>query len=203
MPKIDSQTIQIIIQDIALLVTIVGWIYTGAKQTALLRETRAYQRLDRDLAVYRGRMDKASELTRSLIDASDKWFKLASLAKAYLDEGKASEFQTASLKSEVYQGAMESKIQLAYILYDPQFRTLRDLLTPDISKKLYTLLKSSSSEIVDFVDKTYFMEPNDRNIVDKVQYVASQAKKIGESLTNVADNFADAFALLDQKLSNN
>ncbi|MBT7783490.1 MAG: hypothetical protein HN741_11285, partial [Anaerolineae bacterium] len=88
MPGIDSQTVQIIIQDLALLVTIVGWIYTGAKQTALLRETRKYQRLDRDLAVYRSRMDKASELTRSMIEASDKWFKFAGLAKAFLDEDK-------------------------------------------------------------------------------------------------------------------
>jgi hypothetical protein len=202
MPGIDSQTVQIIIQDLALLVTIVGWIYTGAKQTALLRETRKYQRLDRDLAVYRSRMDKASELTRSMIEASDKWFKFAGLAKAFLDEDKASEFQAASQKSEVYQGAMESKLHLALILHDPQFRTLRDLLSPDISENLYAMLRSSSSKIVDFIDATYFMEPTDKNIVDKVKYVASQAQQIGESLTSVADKFADAFAVLDQKLSN-
>jgi len=201
MPQSDTQTALLIIQDLALLVTIIGWIYTGAQQRTILRETRRYERLDRDLSVYRTRMDKASELTRSLIETADKWAKLASFAKAMLDEGKAREFQALSFQLKLFQDAVETKRSPTIILYDPQFRTLRDLLAPEIAKKLYNSLKDSSSQIQVFVDKTYYMQPTDTDIDDQVRFIYEQGIKIADGLVLVADYFADAFAALDRKLT--
>jgi hypothetical protein len=197
----DLNTALFLIQDIALVVTIVGWIVTGSQQRTILRETRKYERLDRDLAVYRARMDKASEFTRGLMDAADKWGKLSRLAKALLDEGQASSFQVLSQQTGVYQEAMEAKRLPLQMLYDPQFRTLRDLLPPEIAKKLYDSLKASSSLTIKLIDNTYFMEPGDKNVADGVQQFSTQGLKIADSLVQTADLFADAFAALDRKLA--
>jgi hypothetical protein len=199
LPKIDGQTAVLVLQIITFLVTIVGWIYTGAQQKSILRESRQYQRKDRDLAVYRARMDRASELTKSLIETSDKWYLLASLAKATIDEGKTQEFQ--ALGFSLLQQAVGTRINLAFILYDPQFRTLRDILRPEVAKKLYDSLKTSSSQIQVFHDNTYYMQPTDPNIKDKVRLVFEDGKKIGDKLVATADLFADAFAELDQSLT--
>ena len=164
-----------------------------------ITRTRDYQRRDRDLAVYRARMDRASELTKSLITTSDSWYKLSSLATATLNEKKTQEFQ--SLAMPLIKETAFSRINLAIILFDPQFRTLRDLLRPSLGEKLYTSLKDSTKRITSFNEKTYNLLPSDPDIVDQVQFISVEGKIIGDELVSVANGFADAFAALDNELT--
>jgi hypothetical protein len=199
MSDTELQTGLLIIQDIALLVTIVGWIYTGGQQRDLLRETRQYQRMDRDLSVYRTRMEKASQLTASLIMSSDWWYKLASLAKACIDDHRPQEFFRHS--EPLLAEGFKTKPQLALILYDPQFRTLRDLLPEAIGKKIYDSLKASSLKIQGFHEKTYSMEPSSPTLIQQLTFIHEEGKEIGDDLVTAADQFGDAFAYLDQQLT--
>jgi len=199
MSESELQTALLVIQDLALLITIIGWIYTGGQQRSLLRETRRYQRMDRDLSAYRARMDKASELTASLVTSSDWWYKLAALAKATLDENKPREFFASGLR--LIAEAARTKLQLAVILYDPQFRTLRDLLPENVAKEVYDSLKSSASRVQAFHEQTYDMEPTDPDLEQRLDTVYREGKEIGDTLVAVADKFADAFAFLDRTLT--
>ncbi|HLE03590.1 MAG TPA: hypothetical protein VI729_03130 [Anaerolineales bacterium] len=199
MSDTELQTALLLIQDLALLVTIIGWIYTSGQQRDLLRETRQYQRMDRDLSVYRTRMERASQLTASLIMSSDWWFKLASLAKATIDDHRPQEFFRHS--EQLTAEGFKTKPQLALILYDPQFRTLRDLLPEAIGKKIYDSLKASSLRIQAFHEKTYSMEPSSPTLIQQLTFVHEEGKEIGDALVTAADLFADAFAYLDRQLT--
>jgi hypothetical protein len=199
MPQLDTQKWLLIFQIITFLVTVVGWFFTGSQQRSILRETRLYQKKDRDLVVNRTRMERASGFTKSLIESSDNWYKLAGLAKATLDDGKPQAFQSLALP--LLQKATLTSTEIAVILHDPQFRTLRNLLPPEIDKKLYDALKASSTSVVAFNLKTYNMHPTDQNIADQVKFVYEEAARIGDEIVEVADRFADAFAMLDKELT--
>jgi len=199
MSSTELQTTLLVIQLLALLVTIVGWSYTGSQQRGLLRESREYQRADRDISTYRARMERASHLTESLITSSDWWYKLASLAKATLDEKQPAQFFSRGL--ELIAEAARTRLHLAIILYDPQYRTLRDLLPEGIAKRIYDALKSSSVRVQAFHETTYWMVPTDPDILRQLDFVYNEGKAIEDDLVAVADTFADAFAFLDRTLT--
>lgn len=191
----------LIIQLTTLAATVFGWFYTAIRQRAILQETREYQRKDRELTTSRARMDKATSLTKSIIEASDHWYKLAAFAQATVDEGAAKQFQ--SMAEPLLRNASFSKLNLAVIMYDPQFRSLRNQLDKSVSEKIGRALVASEEKIKEFFAQTYWMQATDSDVDEKVKFIAEAAGGIGHSLVEAANELSNAFASLDESLARN
>ncbi len=189
----------LILQFATLAATVVGWLFTAARQAAILRVTHEYQRKDRELAVHRARMDRATNVTKTIIEASDHWFKLASLAMATRDNGQASEFQ--QFAGPLLRDVTISKLNLAVILYDPQFRALRKLLDPNANMKISDSLIATEKASRVFFNRYYHMQPTDPDIDKQVQNVLDDSRDIADKLVEAASAIADSFATLDQHLA--
>lgn len=186
---------------ITVLVTIVGWIFTGSQQLTIVRETRKYQRKDRDLAIFRIRMDKASELTKALVLNGNKWMSLSSLAFAILDlDIKDIQSQEENLLS-IYKEVGETRSNIHFIIYDPQYRALRNLLEKRSAEKLDAALKESALQTQSFFSKTMNIDFSNPNIKTDIKYISEEAKNIGYKLIDVTNLFANAFAELDTLLT--
>ena len=182
---------------ITLIVTALGWLVTWRTQRAIQKQARGYQRRDRDLAVYRARMEKASQLTRTLLENSDHYYKFSALAKTALGLGRSGVqfFQSAGL--ELLQERPRIRLEMTMILYDPEYRTLRDLLPERISKPVYDGVRNHAKGASDFSARAENIDWNGPNVQVDIQYLEQKGAELGDELTELADKFGDAFAHLD------
>ncbi len=144
-------------------------------------------------------MDRATNITKTIIEASDHWYKLASLAMATVGDGKASEFQQMALP--LLREVTISKLNLAVILYDPQFRALRKLLDTNANRIISDSLIATEKASREFFNRYYGIQPTDPDIDEQVQRVLIDSRDIADKLVDAASALADSFATLDQHLA--
>jgi len=178
---------------ISTLVTAAGWIYTGSVQRRILRETTKSQRLERELAVFRERLALVRGITDGLLEQSNLYMKLVAM---FLAPGFDFEEAGALLLNEG-----PSTFQVPKVLYDPSFRSLRDLLPGDHSKRVYDSLKESSDMAAAFHAWAGTLSPLTPNLPEALTDAANRAIAVARAMIRTADVIADAFAILDKRLS--
>ena len=94
-----------------------------------------------------------------------------------------------------------STFQVPKVLYDPSFRSLRDLLPGDHSKRVYDSLKESSDMAVAFHAWAGTLSPRTPNLPEALTDAANRAIAVARAMIRTADVIADAFAILDKRLS--
>jgi len=194
------------VEFFTLFVTVVGWLVVYRTQKSIQEQARNYQRRDRDLSVYRARMGKASRLTRTLIETSDIYYKFGSLADATAGEGAVGEtffrIQGEVLIREVPKAALE----LAIILYDPEYRVLRNLLAElneEKSKELYSGIRAQAAKAADFSTRAGAIKWGGESVQEDLEYLAEKGHELGDEQTALANIAGDGFARLDEVLASN
>ncbi len=92
-------------------------------------------------------------------------------------------------------------IELAKVLYDPSFRSMRDLLPEDHAKRLFDSLKGSSEQAAAFHAWATGINPLTPRLSDVLKEAANRALEVARGMIRTADMFADAFAVLDKRLA--
>jgi hypothetical protein len=101
------------------IITAVGWGITTIVQFIILRKTKQTQDLDRELAVFRERLNTIKKINSSLIALTTPYLKLTTLFYSNhftFEEGR-------KIMEE-----MKTESTLGEILYDPEYRMLQNLL---------------------------------------------------------------------------
>lgn len=182
---------------LTLTITVIGWFVVWRTQKAIQREAHDYQRRDQNLGVYQARMEKASQITRTLIEASDAYYQLAALAEVGMELG-LDFFKRGPLSIGATQKA---RLELAIILYDPEFRTLRDLMPEEHRKKVYGHLVDYAKRVQEFSARAQNLELNSPDLEQEIRYIRDESAAIGDDVVAIADEFGDVLAHLDKLLA--
>ena len=174
-------------------ITILGWAVTACIQWRILRETRKSQRLERELAVFRERLTTVRNITSTLLEESALYLELITmLVSSHFD------FDTGA---NLIQKLNTKGLELAKNLYDPAFRSIRDLLPEEHAKRLYNQLKKASEMGTAYHASAVGLNPLTPRLEEALRQSANQALEVSKQLIKTADMFADAFAFLDRTLA--
>jgi len=178
---------------ISSIVTIIGWAVTAHIQLRILRETRKSQQLERELAVFRERMATVRDITSTLLEESASYHELiAMLVSGHFN------FDTGA---NLIQQLNTKGLELAKSLYDPAFRSIRDLLPEEHAERLYNQLKKASEMGAAYHASAVGINPLTPRLDEVLRESANQALEVSKQLIKTADMFADAFAFLDKTLA--
>lgn len=175
------------------IVTILGWLYTAYNQQKILEETRKSQNLDRELAVFRERLEIIRGITATLLDLRTPYIELF----ASIQSGQFA-FETGVL---TLQNGNTHDQDFLKILYDPAFRSMLELLPEEKCQGVYDQLEKVRKMISDFHVSAVGPPPGAQGFSARLSMRANSARLIAEELIKTANLLADEFAFLDKSLA--
>jgi len=157
---------------ISTIITTVGWIFTASFQRRILRESASSQQLERELAVFRERFTLVRGVTGGLLEQSNAYMQLIAM---FLSPGFDFEEDGNLLRAEG-----PKTFELAKVLSDPAFRSMRGLLPGDHAKRLLDGLKASSDKAPAFHAWATSITPLTPNLTDVFKEAASRAQEVAK-----------------------
>ncbi|MFQ5944160.1 MAG: hypothetical protein ACE5JF_11455 [Anaerolineales bacterium] len=142
-------------------------------------------------------MEKASQITRTLIEASDAYSQLASLAEVGMELG----LDLFSCGPLTIGATQKARLELAIILYDPEFRTLRDLMPEEHRKKVNGHLVDNAKRVQEFSARAQNLEPDTPDLEQEIRHIHNESAAIGDDVVGIADESGDVLAHLDKLLA--
>ena len=189
----SAETIALIALAVSTLVTSIGWLVTGRLQHRILKEANKAQRIEREVAVFRERLTTVRTITSTLLDQMSLYVELVAMVLSgtfNLNEGGA-----------LILRLNEKSLDLVKILYDPQFRAIRDLLPEDHSKTVYDQLKKATDLSSKFHADAVPLGTVKPITAANLQELAARALAVSREYIVTANLFADSFAVLDRNLA--
>jgi hypothetical protein len=188
-----AENIAILGLAISTLVTIIGWLYTASVQRTILAETAKHKDLERELGVFRIRLETIRGITSLLIEQSSLYHKIIAMVIT-------STF-TFEVGGDIVAELNKKGLELGKLLYDPAFRSLRDQLPEEHAKLLFDQLKGTTDSATEFHTLAASVTPATPDLPDRLDSLAEKALSVARQMISTAGMFADAFAALDKRLS--
>jgi hypothetical protein len=154
------------------------------------------------LNVYRSRIEKVSEGTRALIIYGDNVYKFGSLAHSVIQGDPWNDHMGKIIMNDLIKARLERDI----VLYDPQFRTLRDNLPEHIGESLYSDIRAlvplanEMHDLLPLIDET---DPNNfpNDFVALMASIYLECVRIGDYVVELTNTFSNAFAHVDRLMA--
>lgn len=175
------------------LITIIGWTVTAFIQKRILKETKKNQQLERELAVFRERIKTVQGIISYLIDASMSYMKLTVMLRSgrfNFEEG-----------TKLLQALDEKDREFTKTIFDPTYRSIRDLLPKAVAESLGDQLTYTLDLLEKFHTSQIGLKARISNLNSVLQDSGEKAYEISQQLMKTADIFAAAFAYLDKILA--
>jgi hypothetical protein len=178
---------------LTVLVTIIGWIYTASVQNTILRETQKAHNLNREIIVFRERLNTIKDITSKLVSQSASYNELATLIKS-------GRFRIENIV-DMLNRLVNENFEITKYFVDPMYRSICKLL----SDKDFERLGKQVGKLLDSIDllDTYKMNlnPLPSQLDQGLIIIADQAESISGEMMDTANIFADLFADLDKHIS--
>lgn len=187
------EILTIIALIISTTVTIWGWIYTSNAQRKILAATRKSQNLDRELAVFRERLNVIRGINATLIDLTEPYSQLYAL----INSGQF----TMDTGSAALQSGGTSAQDLYKILYDPAFRSMLEMLPDSNCDAVYAKMENMRRMISEFHASALGLYPSNPDFGAKLAVLSSGAFSVVHELKSTAELLANEFAFLDKSLA--